>query len=254
MSNSPLATYRRITKNKNSPRNHKIDRITIHCMAGQMTGRACADYFATTTRQVSSNYCVGYGGDIAISVDENDRSWCSCSGSNDHRAITIEVATDSTYPYKCTDKAYNALLDLVTDICRRNGIKKLNYTGDTSGNMTKHKWFASTACPGAYLDGKFPEIEREVNRRLSSAQTDNHTTPSNGNNLYYVQIGSYGVKQNAEAQVKKAKSAGFDAIIKTAAVAGKTVYRVQIGAYSKKENAEAQMKKAKSKGFDAVII
>ncbi len=250
MSNSPLATYRRITKNKNSPRNHKIDRITIHCMAGQMTGRACADYFATTNRQVSANYCVGYGGDIAISVDECDRSWCSCSGSNDHRAITIEVATDSTYPYKCTDKAYNALLDLVTDICKRNGIKKLNYTGDTSGNLTKHKWFANTACPGAYLDGKFPEIQREVNRRLGTSGGN----AENGEKLWFVQIGSYAVKQNAEAEAAKAKAAGFGTVIKTATVAGKTLYRVQIGAFGKKENAEAQMKKAKEKGFAAAVL
>ena len=171
MSNSSLATYRNITKNKNSPRNHKIDTITIHCMAGQMTGRGCADYFATTTRQVSSNYCIGYDGDIAVSVDEGDRSWCSCSPSNDHRAITIEVATDSYAPYKCTDAAYKALLDLVTDVCKRNGIQKLNYTGDTTGNMTKHKWFANTACPGAYLEGKFLDIQREVNRRLSAETT-----------------------------------------------------------------------------------
>lgn len=186
MSNSPLATYRRITKNKNSPRNHKIDTITIHCMAGQMTGRGCADYFATTTRQVSSNYCIGFDGDIAVSVDEGDRSWCSCSPSNDHRAITIEVATDSYAPYKCTDKAYAALLNLVTDICKRNGIKKLNYTGDTSGNMTKHKWFASTACPGAYLEGKFPEIEAEVNKRLSvgSDVQATETKPKTGKKNY----------------------------------------------------------------------
>lgn len=180
-SNSPLASYTRLTSHRNSPRNHAIDRITIHCMAGQMTGKACADYFATTSRKVSSNYCVGYDGDIALSVEEKNRSWCSSSSSNDHRAITIEVATDSTYPYKCTDKAYAALLDLVTDICKRNGIKKLNYTGDTNGNMTKHKWFAATACPGAYLEGKFPEIQNEVNKRLSDSESS--SKPAENKNL-----------------------------------------------------------------------
>lgn len=176
MSNSPLATYRRITNHKNSPRRHKIDTITIHCMAGQMSGRACADYFATTTRQVSANYCIGYDGDIAISVDEADRSWCSSSPSNDHRAITIEVATDKDKPWPCTQKAYNALLDLVEDICRRNGIEKLRFTGDTNGNMTMHKWFTATACPGDYLAERFSDIEKEVNRRLAG-----ETKPSDDN-------------------------------------------------------------------------
>jgi len=253
MSNSPLATYRRVTKNKNSPRNHKIDRITIHCMAGQMTGRACADYFATTNRQVSSNYCVGYGGDIAISVDECDRSWCSCSGSNDHRAITIEVATDRKYPYKCTDAAYKALLDLVTDVCKRNGIKKLNYTGDTSGNMTKHKWFAATACPGAYLEGKFTEIEKAVNLRLQTG-AQKEGTEQRTDKLYRVQIGAFVIRKNADAMAKKARAAGFFTVIREAKVLLKTVYRVQIGAFQKKENAEAQAAEAKRKGFDAVIV
>lgn len=248
MSNSPLATYRRITKNKNSPRNHKIDTITIHCMAGQMTGKGCADYFATTSRQVSSNYCIGYNGDIAISVDEGDRSWCSCSPSNDHRAITIEVATDSYAPYKCTDKAYAALLDLVTDICKRNGIKKLNYTGDTSGNMTKHKWFASTACPGAYLEGKFTDIQREVNKRLSSSQPADEVKK-----LYRIQIGAFSSKENAKAYAKKAQNAGFPTVLKEETVNGKTLYRVQCGAFSEKKNAEAFAEKLKKAGFDTAI-
>ena len=260
MSNSPLATYRRITKNKNSPRNHKIDTVTIHCMAGRMTGKGCADYFATTDRQVSANYCIGYDGDVAVSVDEGDRSWCSCSPSNDHRAVTVEVATESYAPYKCTDKAYNALLDLVTDVCRRNGIERLRYTGDTSGNMTKHKWFANTACPGAYLEGKFPDIQREVNRRLAAdAEAEEKPpagteAPAAENRLYYVQIGAYAVKENAQAQAKKAKAAGFSSIIKTAALPQRTVYRVQIGAFRRRENAEACAAAAKEKGFEAAIL
>lgn len=253
MSNSPLAEYRHVTKNKNSPRNHKIDTVTIHCMAGQMTGRGCADYFASTTRQVSSNYCIGYGGDIAVSVDESDRSWCSCSPSNDHRAITIEVATDSTYPYKCTDAAFKALLDLLTDVCKRNGIAELNYTGDLSGNMTKHKWFASTACPGAYLEGKFQEIEKAVNLRLKTgAAIENTETKTD--KLYRVQIGSYLTRKNAEAMAAKAQAAGFFTVIREAKILAKTVYRVQIGAFAKKGNAEQYAKEAQKKGFNAVII
>ena len=94
MSNSPLATYTRITKNKTSPRNHAIDTITIHCIVGQWTAKQGCDYFATTDRQCSANYVVGKDGSIGLSVDEKDRSWCSSNGTNDNRAITIEVASD----------------------------------------------------------------------------------------------------------------------------------------------------------------
>lgn len=177
MSNSPLATYTRITKNKTSPRNHAIDTITIHCIVGQWTAKQGCDYFATTDRQCSANYVVGKDGSIGLSVDEKDRSWCSSNGTNDNRAITIEVASDTTHPYAVTAKAYAALLDLVTDICKRNGIKKLVWSTNKNDrvnhrngcNMTVHRDFANKACPGEYLYSRHGEIAAEVNRRLHGA-------------------------------------------------------------------------------------
>lgn len=177
MSNSPLATYTRITKNKTSPRNHTIDTITIHCIVGQWTAKQGCDYFATTDRQCSANYVVGKDGSIGLSVDEKDRSWCSSNGTNDNRAITIEVASDTTHPYAVTAKAYAALLDLVTDICKRNGIKKLVWSTNKNDrvnhrngcNMTVHRDFANKACPGEYLYSRHGDIAAEVNRRLQGA-------------------------------------------------------------------------------------
>ena len=177
MSNSPLATYTRITKSKTSPRNHAIDTITIHCIVGQWTAKQGCDYFATTDRQCSANYVVGKDGSIGLSVDEKDRSWCSSNGTNDNRAITIEVASDTTHPYAVTAKAYAALLDLVTDICKRNGIKKLVWSTNKNDrvnhrngcNMTVHRDFANKACPGEYLYSRHGEIAAEVNRRLQDA-------------------------------------------------------------------------------------
>lgn len=177
MSNSPLVTYTRITKNKTSPRNHAIDTITIHCIVGQWTAKQGCDYFATTDRQCSANYVVGKDGSIGLSVDEKDRSWCSSNGTNDNRAITIEVASDTTHPYAVTAKAYAALLDLVTDICKRNGIKKLVWSTNKNDrvnhrngcNMTVHRDFANKACPGEYLYSRHGEIAAEVNRRLQGA-------------------------------------------------------------------------------------
>lgn len=200
MSNSSLVTYTKITKNKNSPRNHAIDTITIHCIVGQWTAKQGCDYFASTERQCSANYVVGKDGSIGLSVDEKDRSWCSSNASNDHRAITIEVASDTTHPYAVTDKAYAALLDLVTDICRRNGIKKLLWKGDKSligkvdqQNMTVHRWFANKACPGDYLYSRHGAIAEEVNRRLGSGSTTAQTpttTPSAAFKPYTVRITS----------------------------------------------------------------
>ena len=178
MSNSPLATYTRITKNKTSPRNHTIDTITIHCIVGQWTAKQGCDYFATTDRQCSANYVVGKDGSIGLSVDEKDRSWCSSNSANDNRAITIEVASDTTHPYAVTDAAFAALLNLVEDICRRNGIKKLVWSTNKNDrvnhlngcNMTVHRDYANKACPGDYLYNRHGEIAAEVNKRLEAAK------------------------------------------------------------------------------------
>ena len=185
--NSPLVTYTNISKNKSSPRNHVIDTITIHCIVGQWTAKQGCDYFANTERECSANYVVGKDGSIGLSVEEKDRSWCSSNADNDHRAITIEVASDTTHPYAVTDKAYAALLDLITDVCKRNGIKQLLWKGDKSlvgqvdkQNMTVHRWFANKTCPGDYLYNKHSEIAAEVNRRLSSSgEVSVPVTPEN---------------------------------------------------------------------------
>ena len=112
MSNSPLVSYTRISPNRTSPRNHSINRITIHCVVGQVTVERLGEIFAPESRKASANYGIGKDGKIGMYVEEKDRSWCSSSRDNDHRAVTIEVASDTTHPYAVTDKAYSALLDL----------------------------------------------------------------------------------------------------------------------------------------------
>lgn len=185
MSNSPLVQYTRLTKNRTSPRGSKIDTITIHCIVGQWTAKQGCDYFATTDRRCSANYVVGKDGSIGLSVEEKDRSWCSSSSANDNRAITIEVASDTTHPYAVTDAAYNALIDLCTDICQRNGIKQLLWKADKNligqpdkQNMTVHRWFANKACPGEYLYNRHGEIAAAVNKRLGATSSTTPATPA----------------------------------------------------------------------------
>lgn len=178
MSNSPLARYIKISPNKTSPRNHKIDTISIHCAVGQMTAKEIlnlSNFVKYNSKSGSScNYAIGHDGSIGLGVEEKDRSWCTSSRSNDHRAITIEVASETKHPYTVTDDAYEALIELLVDVCKRNGIKELKWKGDKSligqpakQNMTVHRWFANKACPGDYLYNRHGKIAAEVNSRLS---------------------------------------------------------------------------------------
>lgn len=206
MSNSPLVDIEMITRNK-TIRTAKIDTITIHHMATIATAQACAASFLPAERKASANYCIGNDGSVALSVPEEYRSWCSSSYENDNRAITIEVSNDGRAPdWHVGEVAMEKLLALCVDICRRNGIEKLVFTGDPTGNLTMHKWFQHTLCPGPYLESKFPWIAEEVNRRLGASEDEGV--------LYRVQVGAYSLKENALRMLSKLRSQGYgDAFI-----------------------------------------
>lgn len=258
MSNSKLISCTLISPNKNSPRNHKIDTITIHCVVGQCSAERIGEIFKPTSRQASSNYGIGYDGRIGLYVDEADRSWCSSSAANDNRAITIEVASDTKHPYAVNDKAYAALLDLVEDICRRNGIKKLVWSTKKSDrvnhkngcNMTVHRDYANKDCPGDYLYNRHGAIAAEVNKRLGASAAEPEKPSTGSGALYKVQTGAFKQKSNAQALEKKLKAAGFDTYV----VNTGGYYKVQVGAFSKKENAEAMLAKLKAAGYSDAFI
>lgn len=179
MSNSRLVSYTKLSPNRDHTRNHAIDKITIHHMAGDMSVETCGNLFANPNREASANYGIGSDGRVGLYVDEGDRAWASASPSNDNRAINIEVANCATGgDWPVSDAAYNKLIDLCVDICQRNGIKALNYTGDADGNLTEHRMFMATACPGPYLHERMPQIAAAVNARLGAAEVpaeDNNT-------------------------------------------------------------------------------
>ena len=256
MSNSPLVSYTKISPNKSSPRNHKIDTVTIHCVVGQCSVETLGNVFAPTSRQASSNYGIGYDGRIGMYVEEKDRSWCSSNAANDNRAITIEVASDTKEPYAVNAKAYAALIDLLVDICKRNGIKELVWSTNKADrvnhkngcNMTVHRDYANKSCPGTYLYERHAQIASEVNKRLGSTNIKPAPEKPSGG-LYRVQTGAFKSKTNADAMLAKVKAKGFD----TYMVKVGDLYKIQVGAFKVKANAEAIMKKLQAAGFSAFI-
>ena len=185
-SNSKLVSYTKLSPNNSGKRNHAIDTITIHCVVGQCSVETLGNIFAPTSRQASCNYGIGSDGRIGLYCEEKNRSWCTSSSSNDNRAITIEVASDTTEPYAVRDVVHKSLINLLVDICQRNGIKKLLWQGDKSligqvdkQNMTVHRWFANKSCPGEWLYSRHGEIAKLVNERLSTSETPVVTPPVN---------------------------------------------------------------------------
>lgn len=207
MSNSTLVDIVCISPNS-SPRTAKIDTITIHHMATVSSAEACAASFLPTSRKASANYCIGNDGSVALSVDESRRAWTSSNAANDNRAITIEVSNSDRGPdWPVGEVAMAKLIDLCVDICKRNGIPELKYTGGTSGNLTMHKWFSNTACPGPFLEERFPWIAEEVTRRLMADEDDGTKT------IYRVQVGAFLKKDFALNLMEQLKEKGYDAFV-----------------------------------------
>jgi len=178
MSESSLAAYVRLSPNRTVPREKPIDTVAIHCVVGQLGVQALGAVFADPAKQASSTYGIGPDGAIGRYCSEPDRPWTTSSRAVDSRAVTIECASDSTYPYAVTDACYRSLLDLLTDICRRNGIDKLVWSTDKNRrvnrmggcNMMVHRDYENKSCPGDYLYSRHGAIAAEVNRRLAGEQ------------------------------------------------------------------------------------
>lgn len=184
MSNSPLVNVTRLSPNCSKPRNHSIDRLTPHHTAGVLSVESALEWFSKTSTQASCNYVVGNDGRIGLCVEEANRPWTSSSRANDNRAITFEVcnsATGGNWPV--SDKAFDALVNLCTDICKRYGKKKLLWISDKDKALayepkademilTQHNWFSNTNCPGPFLSSKFPELSRRVTENLNPKQEE----------------------------------------------------------------------------------
>lgn len=174
--NSPLVTYTRISPNRNSPRNQPITKITIHHMAGICSVEQFGNIVAPTARQMSSNYAIGNDGRIGLFCPESDRSWCSSSPWNDNRAITIEVSNcEIGGDWAISDAAYKSLIELCIDICKRNGIKKLEFTGDQNGSLTYHYMFAATGCPEKWIKNHTQDICDKVNAGINNISSTGYT-------------------------------------------------------------------------------
>lgn len=176
--NSSMVAYTKLSPNHSGQRTHAIDRISPHCVVGRCTAEGLGDWFAKTSTQASSNYGIDKNGRVGMYVEEKNRSWCTSSNANDQRAITIECASDNTEPYAMNSKVYDMLIKLCTDICKRNGKKKLLWFADKDKSLnyapksdemviTVHRWFANKSCPGNWLYARLGDVASKVTANLS---------------------------------------------------------------------------------------
>ena len=171
--------YKKLSPNHSGKRTHVIDRITPHCVVGQLSVEQLGSIFANPKCKASCNYGIGTDGRVGIYVEEENRSWCSSDAKNDQRAVTIECASDATHPYAFKDVVYQKLIELCVDICRRHGKKKLLWLGDDKQKsldynpakdemiLTVHRWFAKKECPGNWMYAHMGDLAKKVTDKLN---------------------------------------------------------------------------------------
>lgn len=212
--NSSLVDVTVLSPNHSGTRTHAIDRITPHCVVGQLTAEGIGGCFRSTATAASCNYGIGKDGRVVLVVEEKNRSWCSSNKANDQRAVTIECASDKAAPYAFNDAVYQKLVELCADICKRNGKTKLLWLGSKAKTdaykpaanemvLSVHRWYKNKACPGDWMYARMGDLAEQVTARLN---------PSTGK-LYRVQVGAYSKKNNAEAVVHKLRAEGYQAIV-----------------------------------------
>jgi len=175
--NSPMVAFTKLSPNHSGQRTHSIDRITPHCVVGQCTAEGLGEWFEKASTKASSNYGIDKDGRVGMYVEEKNRSWCSSSAANDQRAVTIECASDTAEPYAFRDVVYQTLIRLCTDICQRNGKKKLLWIADKDRALaytpaademvlTVHRWFANKSCPGNWMYARMGDLAAKVTAAL----------------------------------------------------------------------------------------
>lgn len=204
MSNSPLANYTLISPNKNSPRNHKIDTITIHCFVAQVTAKRGCEVFQPTSKKASCNYVVGYDGSIGLCVDEGDRSWCTSSGVNDH-GCNMTVHRDYANKSCPGTYLYSRHGEIAAEVNKRLGATDTAKPEPEEQAKTLYR-----VQTGAFKNLANAKTQRD---KVKAAGFDTYLVQSDG--YYKVQVGAFAQKANATACAAKLKAAGFPTYITT---------------------------------------
>lgn len=200
MTKSALVDYEQITTNSNPRGNNRIERITIHCIVGQMSAKACANLKNFRSGGcASANYIIGLNGEVLLNVPEERRAWTSggekkvkgkTGRDNDYKAITFECASDATSPYAFRNVVYEKLVAMCVDICKRYGRTKLLWFGtpeevesykvkDDEMVLTWHRYYAYKSCPGDWMYSRGQEFAKRVTAQLGGATQPITTTPTN---------------------------------------------------------------------------
>lgn len=212
-------------------KNRSIDYIVMHYTAG-VTSKAgsaigTATYFSTTDREVSSDFTVDDTTVVQYNPDIRNRYTWHCGGSKyatkggsfygkctNSNSIGIEVcSTNSTGKMQnANDKSYSFTAAAVktTEELVKQLMKEYNIPAD---HVIRHYDVTGKPCPGIIGWNLDSGSEAEWNK-FKAAISGVNASSAKGQPKYYVQVGAFSVKENAEKFLKEVKKIYPNAFIK----------------------------------------
>lgn len=153
-------------------RTQKINKVVIH-HAATTDFDGIARTFQNPNREASAHYGVGRNNNVDQYVAEDNTAWHAgttiASGipNPNPSSIGIENVNKTGGPdWLIDDSTFNTLVELVTDVAKRNALGKLV----VGQNLFQHKNFASTYCAGKMGD-RLQELADRVNGGASGGAT-----------------------------------------------------------------------------------
>lgn len=196
-----------LTPNKYSRPQIKLNRvakIAVHYVGNpKSSAKNNRDYFEnlknTRERYVSAHFIIGLEGEIiqCIPLDE----WSYCTNQANGYSISIECChPDSTGKFNSMTE--DSLTELCAYLCRKFGL--------TADDIIRHYDVTGKRCPLWYVD--HPEDFAAFRKRVEALISGDAKTV--GREMYYVQVGAFASKENAEKYLEKVKNDYPSAFIK----------------------------------------
>ena len=198
-----------LTPNKYSRPGIKLEKVTkiaVHYVGNpRSTAKNNRDYFEnlkdTHERYVSAHFIIGLEGEIIQCIPLNE--WSYCTNQANGYSISIECChPDSTGKFnKATE---DSLVELCAYLCKKYGL--------TADDVIRHYDVTGKHCPLWYVS--HPEDYKAFKERVQVAISGT-AEPADSGKMYYVQVGAFSSKANAEAYLAKVKKDYPNAFIKT---------------------------------------
>lgn len=156
---------------------HAIDRVYVHNMGGNLTGRDCHGIWQD--REASAHYCVDSDGRVTQTVWDRDVAWHAHNWPENQRSIGVEHANSAGPNTDLTEACLDAGAHLVAAICLYYELGRPAWLG----NVFPHCYASPTDCPGPLREGhsQHDEYVRRAGEwydRMASGEPDqrDHTS------------------------------------------------------------------------------